>query len=294
LLVAGCRPARCERNHRDDTRSADQRPLNPSELLRERPYTVHEPVGYDPQQPTPLVVLLHGRGSSGAEVRAYFGFDQVTTKRSILVAAPDGRRGKNGKTYWDAFSADENGGDRAYLEAVIDDIERRFNVDRQRVFLIGHSLGGLMAQAMACSSAARVSGIVSVSHTIARFESVCAPSRPVAVLHVHGTADETVWYQGKGLMVSVYESARIWSAKNGCENAPVEGDRLDLDVSLPGAETRLTNWTCGNAAVSLWTIEGGKHLPQFRLPEWPELLVDWLLQHPRRDPDPSNDHQRIE
>src|SRR6185503_4692453 len=38
----------------------------------DRPVAVHVPPGYDPEHPAPLLIGLHGYGSSGVEQEAYF------------------------------------------------------------------------------------------------------------------------------------------------------------------------------------------------------------------------------
>src|SRR5690606_33059573 len=77
----------------------------------------------------------------------------------------------------------------------------------------------------------------------------CVPSRPVSVLHVHGTADETIAYEGASLGSFVYPSARTavlrWAARAGCDTdaEPELLEPLDLDRMLEGAETRVERWT---------------------------------------------------
>ena len=56
----------------------------------DRPVTVHVPPGYDPGRPAPLLILLHGFGSTGADQDAYFDLGRVAEQRGYLYAYPDG------------------------------------------------------------------------------------------------------------------------------------------------------------------------------------------------------------
>jgi polyhydroxybutyrate depolymerase len=81
---------------------------------------------------------------------------------------------------------------------------------------------------------------------------------------------------------SAEESVRRWTERNGCMSQPVMLDRLDLDLSIPDAETRRLAWTsCDRSTVTgLWTIEQGGHIPPMRS-TFSEQVVQWILDHKR-------------
>src|SRR5690349_16128597 len=63
-----------------------------------RSYTVHVPPSYDGKQAVPLVVVLHGRGSSGEEAERSFGMDEIADREGFLVAYPDALGGPRSAT----------------------------------------------------------------------------------------------------------------------------------------------------------------------------------------------------
>jgi polyhydroxybutyrate depolymerase len=252
-----------------------------------RPYDVDVPANLDKSKPAPLIVLLHGYSANGFVQDAYFGFAALADARGVFVAHPDGMIDSTLKRFWNADDAccdiaHTGVDDVAYLNAVVDDMEQNYNIDKQRVFFVGHSNGGFMSHRMACDASTRVAGIVALAGDVWQDPSRCNPTVPVAVLQVHGDADDTVPYAGAGLMPSATQSVATWAAKNGCDAALADAHQtLDLDTGLAGAETRVDKHACSKGAAELWTIQGGSHLPNFRMPDWGNEVFDWLMAHPK-------------
>ena len=179
---------------------------------------------YDDSKSYPLIVLLHGYGADGFAQDAYFGFSELADDRQVFVAYPDGTIDRRAARFWNATDAccDEyNTGvdDVAYLNAVIDDMEANYNIDKKRVFFVGHSNGGFMSHRMACDAAGRIAGIAALAGDNWQDPSKCNPSQPVAALQIHGDADAVVPYDGMGLMPSAMASIGVWATKNGCSGA---------------------------------------------------------------------------
>ena len=160
-----------------------------------RPFTIRAPIGHDAAKRMPLVVVLHGWGSSGARIASWLGIEALADAKGFLVAAPDGAVGANGRRYWNAGDACCRFGsaavdDVAYVASILDDAEARFNVDTKRVFVIGHSNGAFMAHKLACTLGSRIAGIVSLAGAVST--GAACESSPVAILEVHGTDDAVV------------------------------------------------------------------------------------------------------
>lgn len=240
------------------------------------PVTVRLPASYDGSRAVPVLMLLHGYGSSGASVEAYLRFGSRVDADEFIYLFPDGSRDAAGNRFWNATDACCNFfgstvDDSAYLRALLDEVARRYRVDAGRVYVFGHSNGGFMAYRMACEHADAIAAIGSLAGATYLNESRCAPSRPVHVLQVHGTSDTVIRYGGGCLGGGCYpgavESVETWAAYGGCE---VVGDTsappLDLESGIAGAETRVTSYEqgCGEGGSgTLWTIQGGAHAPRF-------------------------------
>jgi polyhydroxybutyrate depolymerase len=258
----------------------------------DRPYGLKVPAGHDGQAPVPLVVLLHGYTSNGAQQAAYFGLPALADKEGFLLATPDGTRDRLGNRFWNATDAccdffGSNVDDVAYIDAVIDDIAAKYPVDPARVFLVGHSNGAFMAHRYACDRADRVAAIVTLAGMQWKDQAKCAPASPVSVLHVHGRNDDTIRYDGGSTPAAAYpgavETLADWAAHDRCTGElAATGRKLDLDRTVPGDETIEQAYAACPAAVgeTLWTIEGGGHVPAFNDP-WAPAIWSFMTSHPK-------------
>ncbi len=261
--------------------------------LGDRPFRLHLPTSYATGTKLPLLVVLHGYTSDAAEADSYFGFTAEADRRGFLYAMPDGTRNGRGERFWNATDAccdfARSGTDDAgYLRRLIDAVRAKHPVDTGRVYLVGHSNGGFMAYRMACEHADAVTAIVSLAGAVADDAAGCAPSRPVGVLQIHGTADETIRYTGGRNGNQPYPSAAAgvdrWRRLNGCpDQAGPAPAPLDLDSALAGAETTVTAYRAGcrpGGEVALWTIRDGGHIPALS-PTFAATVVEHLLAQRR-------------
>jgi polyhydroxybutyrate depolymerase len=262
------------------------------DLTADRPYSVYVPSTYDPATALPLVVLLHGYRSSGDIQEVYFQLEPLAESRGFLYVHPDGTRDFGGSQYWNATEAccafgPDAPDDVAYLFGLIEQVSAAYAVDPQRIYLAGHSNGGFMSYRMACDHAETIAAIVSLAGAMRSDPADCAPSEPVSVLQIHGTADDTVPYTGVQFLgatvPSAQDSVAAWAAYNGCEaTALVAQGQLNLDTELAGADSDVATFEeCApGGAVALWTIIGGSHVPDLTA-GFSEAVVDFLLAHPK-------------
>src|SRR5205823_14788929 len=125
----------------------------------------------------------------------------IAEQKGFLYCFPDGTIDKDGNRFWNATDAccdfyGQNPDDSGYLRGLIEEIGARYALDRKRVFLIGHSNGGVMSYRMACDHADLIAAIISLSGETFLHPDRCTPSQPVNVLEIHATADTTAPYIG--------------------------------------------------------------------------------------------------
>jgi polyhydroxybutyrate depolymerase len=158
-----------------------------------RTYQVHVPAGLD--HPAGLVINLHGAGMTGGDQAAVTNYNAVADQYGFVVAYPDGIdfswADGRGASVPDRQGVDDVG----FLVELVNRLSHDYGIAPGRVFATGMSAGAFMATRFACQRADLVSAIAPVAGTLgAAFP--CAPSRPVSVLQMNGTADPVVPFTG--------------------------------------------------------------------------------------------------
>lgn len=264
----------------------------PTTFGGERPVTLSVPDDYD-GSPAPLVLSLHGYSGTGAVHEAYFQLRPAALSRGMLFAHPDGLVDPGGYQYWNANAAccDFGGSgvdDSGYLRGLIEEIQAAYAVDAKRIFLVGHSNGHFMSYRMACDHADLIAGVAGLAGSILPNGMGCSPSEPVHHLHVHGTADTVVPYDGGTLLsgsvpiASAEAAVAFWASQAGCDATATQVGTVDLVTDLAGDETQiLRHEGCGSGgSAELWRILGGAHVPSLAT-DWADRLLDHLLAHPK-------------
>ena len=148
-----------------------------------------------PRAGAPLVVGLAGASQTGAGFAAATGYSRLADRKGFSVAYPTaaGRR-----PFWNVSGrVPGRPDDVAYLRDVIAAATRAACADPARVGVTGVSNGGGMTARLACEAADVVTAAAPVAGGYSSLPR-CRPSRPVAILEIHGTEDRIVPYAGKG------------------------------------------------------------------------------------------------
>ena len=193
----------------------------------------------------PVVINLHGLGGTGAQQKLYTGLAAAANARGWIAVHPDGTQRS-----WDYLP---ESADVRFVDALIDVLVRDLCVDPARVYLTGLSNGGFFSYQYACDRGERVAAIAPVAGALTAAALTCRPPVEVPLLHIHGTDDSIVDYDGGSLYDSARGSVTTWSEQvNGCVTDPFVAFAVD-DVTC---ET----WSCApTAEASLCTIDGGGH-----------------------------------
>jgi polyhydroxybutyrate depolymerase len=260
-------------------------------LVRARPYKLEVPPTDAGAGAMPLVILIHGYGSSGAGHDSYLGLSKLTKARGVLLAIPNGTRDHTGKLFWNATDAccdfdNAPVDDVAYLDAIIADVSSKQVVDPKRVYIIGHSNGAFMAHRYACDRSDRVAAIVALAGVPWSDVAKCT-GKNVSVLQVHGDADTIIDYGGgksfgNGMPYPGAEGAvTAWATRDGCKLTRHASAPIDLVGDVPGAETTRESYECPEGIdVALWRMHGVGHVPGFDA-RFSNGALDFLLAHHR-------------
>lgn len=273
--------------------ASDSAEPSSSKALVGRTYVVRAPAGYDGSHPVPLVVALHGYANDAAGIEPYFGFDPVADAHGFVVVYPDGTLDKSGRRFFNATDAccdfDDAGiDDVAFIDALVDDIEAKYNIDANRVYAVGHSNGGFMSYRLACDLSSRFAAIVSLEGAMWNDASRCRPSEVVSVLQIEGTNDATIPPSGGNDVVgnpnrvfpSTEQTLADWRGFDAASGDGVSGPDPGAIDSETSQGTVVTTWSGNGADVELWMIQGGTHSPPLTA-LWAEDVYAFLSAHPK-------------
>lgn len=210
-----------------------------------RSYRLHVPASYAPTAPTSVVFNFHGLTMNAVTQEWYSGMLATADAEGFVVVHPDGvgNSWNGGACCGDASS--QNVDDVAFVEAMLDELEAELCVDTARVYATGMSNGGHMSNRLACDLSHRFAAVAPVAG--ANYSQTCDVSRPVPVMHFHGTADAIVPYS---LGTAAVDD---WVERNGCTDAP------ETTVQNGEVECSTRDDCNGGVEVTLCTVTGGGH-----------------------------------
>ncbi len=242
---------------------------------------------------TPLIVSLHGYGGDSAYQAAYVPLHERVNTNGFALLLPNGTRDGEGNRFWnptdDCCDGSKSGEDDvAYLMDLV--TSARAVRDFGPIYFFGYSNGGFMSYHMACKGLPSLRAVASLAGTSYVEDSSCEGAPPVSVLHIHGTADGTIRFEGDehefedgetAFYVGAREMVARWARRAGCEwpAEPQTVASLDLDGYVPGSETQVSRLTSGCAegvTIELWTGVGSSHGPGYG-DAFVDALLDWLL-----------------
>jgi polyhydroxybutyrate depolymerase len=237
---------------------------------RLRSYLMHVP----PQAasgPLPLVISLHGGGGNAELQRHSTGMDGAADRDGYVVVYPNGSgpRGERLLT-WSVgnccgYAQRAGIDDVAFIARLIDDVERRAAIDAGRVYVAGHSNGGMLAHRVGEMLADRVAAVASVAGV-----HVPGPGgvRAMPVMHIHSVNDPRAPYHGglgppfpftqtRVMHSSVEAMTDAWVRRDGCLASP---DVAALREAGSQTARELVYGGCRDGAhVALWQLSGAGH-----------------------------------
>ena len=268
-------------------------------------YRLYQPK--DLAKGAPLVMVLHGSGQNGAQIRMEtgYGFERLADQHHFAVVYPSGKSfdwndcSRTGDFLVDGRELD----DVNYLNNLVDKLVAEHGFDQAQIFATGVSSGGFMSLRLAFESPTRFRAVPAVSaHLPAAEHFKCTPELAgTSVMIMHGTAYPLVQYTGgdaslfglffnSGKVLSAEASATFFADKYKLLSSPnpvnplttssattANSSDLNTASNLPNdpslSHVQRQNWRGeGRVEVELISIIGGGHgMPQ---PYWqrPRIL----------------------
>ncbi|MFH1422408.1 MAG: PKD domain-containing protein [Planctomycetota bacterium] len=165
----------------------------------QRSYQLHVPNSYEQSVPIPVLVFLHGLGGTSAD--GIYLWSEDADSNNFIVASPQALR-INGYAQWN-FS---NMSDINFINAMLDDIESKYNAAIKREYSVGFSNGAFFSLLLGLFIPARLAACCSHSGGYADGMPTSA-ARNIPIFLIHGDADTAVYVSRSDTAYSLYTQA---------------------------------------------------------------------------------------
>ena len=176
-----------------------------------REYVLYIPDSYDGTSAVPVLFNFHGFGDNASDYMNNADMRAVAESDTFILVYPQGSC-SDGSSHWNPCPT---GGDNkstaddvGYVESMISEISSQYNVDMERIYAAGYSNGGMMAYGLANYKSDLIAAVASVSG--AMLDCIGSTSHPMPVVHLHGTSDGVLPYNGSSDWSSAQSTLDHW------------------------------------------------------------------------------------
>lgn len=206
-----------------------------------RKMLVYAPSGIDSNRP--LLLSLHGMNQDITYQQNQTKWEEIAKANNFVLVYPGGINNS-----WDISGTR----DTDFILAIIDEMFKRYGIDRDRVYLSGFSMGGMMTYHAMNIIADKIAAFAPVSGYLMGGPNTKS-SRPVPIIHTHGSADDVVVFSG------VQTCLDAWITRDKCPKTAVK--TKPYPANKPNSSGTKYYWGRGtdNVEIVLLRIEGAGH-----------------------------------
>jgi len=216
-----------------------------------REYIIYIPENYNVITAFPLLLSFHGLSSNMEFNYSYTNFDELAERENFIVVHPNGI-----SNTWTVSANDDT--DIDFIVSLLNQLEEDYNIESNRIYSTGMSMGGFFSFSLACRLSDRIAAVASVTGSMYQPAiNNCSPVKPMPILQIHGTEDGIVQYSSVGGLLD------FWTGHNNTDALPIISNIPDSDTG-DGSTVKRYEYLNGDndAEVQHLKITGGGH-------EWP-------------------------
>lgn len=209
----------------------------------------------DLPEKAPMVISMHGASQDPNYQMNQTHWNEVADTAKILVVYPQG----NGN-FWDISGS----GDVKFIETIMKTMQKKYHVDKNRIYISGFSMGGMMTYHCMTKLGSVVAAFGPVSGIPVDYRDPVVV-RKVPIMHIHGTGDDVVKWGGDpnhaaGGYGRIDDYVKKWAAAEGCDVEHPEVIRPYPETSDHAAATRTRYINKeDNIEVTLIALDGKGH-----------------------------------
>ncbi|MDC1203948.1 T9SS type A sorting domain-containing protein [Salibacteraceae bacterium] len=228
-----------------------------------REYSIYVPASYDGTTNFPLLFNLHGGGGTNSAWQVTSDMRPIADTADFILVYPQARPDpSDGNSFNWIPKVPGTFDDVPFFSSLIDTIASNYQIDQNRIYACGYSLGGDMTFELGCKLNNRIAAIAPVARTMqANPNGFCSPVHPTGVLTILGTDDLVSPYNGivfGGIeyYISAAATHSYWATHNNCVTTAT------MNTVSPSVERYTWSTTPGCAYVEELKVIGGGH-------DWP-------------------------
>jgi len=207
-------------------------------------------------KPVPLIINFHGFLDRAINQREFSQMDNYAHQNGVGVVYPEGI-----KRSWNVGKAIYNNeNDIIFVNALIDSVLTKYNIDSDQIYACGFSNGGTFSYELMCGLSNKIAAFGSVGGNFSINENrLCNINREIPLIHIHGTKDRLQKYNiSDGDFLSTIESVNYWAKYNQLDKMNVENieDVLKKDGTTVEKYTFYKN-NSNTEVIHLKVINGG-------------------------------------
>jgi polyhydroxybutyrate depolymerase len=223
-----------------------------------REYIIYIPTSYNGTSKVPLLFNFHGYGGGASEYMDYADLRVLAESDTFILVYPQGSC-LNGLSHWNpSLPGGDNKSsvdDLGFVEALINQVSSDYNIDSERIYACGYSNGGMFAYGLANYKSELFAAVGSVSGTILDFNGTT--SHPMPVIHLHGTSDGVIPYNGNDDYNSAQSVLDYWVGFNNTVTNPTVNSDSNGGMSI---EHYLYDQGDSGVSVAHYKFIGGDHV----------------------------------
>jgi len=198
--------------------------LHEAHIYNDMPYRIMKPINFDPNKSYPIIVSLHGGGGRGTDnLKQLRGWNQLLAEEQRRTDYPSYVVVPQANSSWN----------KIHLQNIKDIIGKLSSVDKNRIYVLGHSMGGQGTYTF-----------IQIDHT---YFAAAAPSAG------SGLSDGEEF-----LEASLIRDVPIWAFHGNQDNVcPIErNQKFFTEMQELGGNMKFTTWVGDGHGIAPKNITG--------------------------------------
>ena len=256
FLIGGCVNSENKNYSKSDDSTSNFQTIIHEGVNRE--YILYAPDSYDGSFSVPVVLNFHGFSGDAYQYMNEGDMRLLSESETFILIYPQGLD-LDGEPHWNACP---NGGDNksdiddfGFIETLIEEVSSNYNIDLKRIYAVGYSNGGMMAYGLVNHKSELMAAVASVSG--AMLDCTGPTSHPMPVIHLHGTDDFDLPYNGNNYYNSVQNTLDYWINFNNTNSKAIVNFDNSGEISI---EHYIYDNGNNSVSVEHYKYIGGNHV----------------------------------